>query len=88
MGYRKCKVCGCNYEYCKPPQGIRNMFRWQDVACCQEHGDAYFKAIIESREEAEEVVEIDVDILDINDFSDYEEDDISEHEEDEYSESF
>lgn len=47
-GMRKCKVCGVEYEYCHT---VRNgdLFRYQDVACCPEHGSIYFARILDSR---------------------------------------
>lgn len=49
-GTRVCKVCGATYEYCHTnrPTGL---FRWQDVACCAEHGAQYFAEIAASRGE-------------------------------------
>lgn len=49
-GFRVCKVCGKQYEYCKTevPVGTN---RWQDVACCIEHATEYFKEIAISRGE-------------------------------------
>ena len=46
-----CKICGNEYEYCHTfrRDGI---FRWQDVACCVEHGNQYFAEIAASRGEA------------------------------------
>lgn len=48
MAKRKCKICGKMYDYCKTdrPTGL---FRYQDVACCKEHGEEYFKLILETR---------------------------------------
>ena len=47
-GIRICKVCGKEYECCrnaaKPGQ-----FRWQDVACCVEHGAIYFEKVMKAR---------------------------------------
>lgn len=47
-GIRICKVCGKEYECCrnaaKPGQ-----FRWQDVACCAEHGAIYFEEVMKAR---------------------------------------
>lgn len=50
---RICKICGVEYPYCKTnrPTGI---FRWQDVACCPEHGAEYFEKIARARGEATE----------------------------------
>lgn len=47
---RICKVCGVEYPYCRTfrPAGI---FRWQDVACCPEHGSIYFAEVAASRGE-------------------------------------
>lgn len=46
--FRKCKVCGVEYPYCKTvvKDGV---FRYQDVACCPEHGSIYLAKIMESR---------------------------------------
>lgn len=43
-GTRICKVCGKEYEYCHTirPSGV---FRYQDVACCPEHGAIYLKEV-------------------------------------------
>lgn len=43
-----CKVCGKTYEYCHTLRP-NSVFRWQDVACCPEHGNIYFTQIMESR---------------------------------------
>jgi len=48
--YKKCRVCGKQYEYCKTYRRA-TLFRWQDVACCPEHGAIYFEQIAESRGE-------------------------------------
>ena len=55
-GTRICKVCGCEYPYCRTsrPTGI---FRWQDVACCPEHGSIYFAEVAASRGETFEGLE-------------------------------
>lgn len=44
-----CKVCGKEYEACHTFRLDENIFRWQDVACCPEHGAEYFAAIEASR---------------------------------------
>lgn len=46
---RICKICGREYPFCYT---IRrdNAFRWQEVACCPEHGTEYFNRIIASRQ--------------------------------------
>lgn len=46
---RKCKVCGCEYEYCHTARRVAGVFRWQDVACSPEHGSIYLAKIMESR---------------------------------------
>lgn len=46
-GTKKCKICGCEYPYCKTI--TQNKFRYQDVACCPEHAAEYFKKIELSR---------------------------------------
>lgn len=46
---RKCKVCGCEYEYCHTARRVAGVFRWQDVACSPEHGSIYLSKIMESR---------------------------------------
>lgn len=47
---KKCKVCGAEYEYCHTIRsGVAGVFRWQDVACCQEHGSIYLARIEASR---------------------------------------
>ncbi len=50
MATKICKVCGKEYDCCKSG-GAVGTFRWQDVACCVDHGMAYLKAIKESRNE-------------------------------------
>ena len=47
-GIRKCKICGKEYQYCKTNRKA-NIFRYQDVACCPEHGSQYFAKIEASR---------------------------------------
>lgn len=46
-GTRICKICGCEYPYCKTI--IMNGFRYQDVACSPEHATEYFRKIELSR---------------------------------------
>lgn len=48
-GTKVCKVCGKEYKACTPAYTTGDMYRWQDVACCQEHGAEYFRLIAESR---------------------------------------
>jgi hypothetical protein len=47
---RKCKVCGKEYPYCKTAF-VPGSFRYQDVACCAEHGQEYLARVIDSRTE-------------------------------------
>lgn len=47
-GIRICKVCGKEYPYCKTERRT-TIFRFQDVACCPEHGVIYFERVAESR---------------------------------------
>lgn len=52
-GIKVCKVCGKEYEACHTLRpNLDSEFRWQDVACCTEHGAAYLAQILESRGEA------------------------------------
>lgn len=46
---KKCKVCGKEYEYCHTVRRNASIFRWQDVACCIEHGSIYLARIKASR---------------------------------------
>lgn len=50
-GIKKCKICGREYEYCRTMVPNTNMFRWQDVACCAEHGAEYLRLVLEARGE-------------------------------------
>lgn len=49
-GTRICKICGAEYPYCKTAY-VPGAFRYQDVACCAEHGSEYLAKITASREE-------------------------------------
>lgn len=59
---KKCKVCGCEYEYCHTVRRIAGVFRWQDVACSPEHGSIYLAKIEASR--ATPVADDDTNIVD------------------------
>lgn len=47
---RICSICGIEYPYCRT--ATSDKFRWQDVACCPEHGVQYFCEVAASRGEA------------------------------------
>ena len=52
IGIKVCKVCGREYEACHTlRQNLNSEFRWQDVACCPEHGAEYLRRIMISRGE-------------------------------------
>lgn len=51
-GTRKCKVCGCEYPYCKTNR-TPGIFRYQDVACSPEHGQIYLAQVLKSRNQNE-----------------------------------
>lgn len=88
-----CEVCGREYETC-PPIRITQPFRWQDVACCPEHGSIYFDqkfgslyaaflekhglAPVETNNKTEE----DTDDSLLDDMYEYDEDEEDEYEED------
>ena len=49
-GLRVCKVCGKEYEGCHTQRpNMNNEFRWQEVACCPEHGAEYLRQVMISR---------------------------------------
>ena len=41
---KRCKICGAKYIDCYAPRPAVS-FRWQDVACCIEHGQEWLKAV-------------------------------------------
>lgn len=49
MATKICKICGKEYEYCHTNRRVAGLFRWQDVACCSEHGSEYLAKIEASR---------------------------------------
>lgn len=82
---RKCKVCGCEYEYCHTARRVAGVFRWQDVACSPEHGSVYLSKIMESRSKdniATAVVEAKSDDTPkaVYDLDEYEDDELFEEE--------
>lgn len=46
---KTCRICGKQYETCRTLHPILGHDRWQDVACCPEHGAQWFAAIYASR---------------------------------------
>jgi hypothetical protein len=50
-GKRVCRICGKEYEACHTVAPHSGAFRWQDVACCPEHGAEYLRLIMISRGE-------------------------------------
>lgn len=49
-GIKICKVCGNEYEACHTLRpNMNNEFRWQDVACCPEHGAEYLRRVLKAR---------------------------------------
>lgn len=76
---KKCKVCGEEYEYCHTNRTVAGVFRWQDVACCPEHGSIYLARILESRgvkPDEDKVADKNDDV--VTDFSDLIEDEDDE----------
>lgn len=80
---RICRVCNKPYEYCHTLKRVEGIFRWQDVACCPEHGSIYLAKIEASRavskpaavitNSSQDVEEYDdIDILFEEDFDDSE----------------
>ena len=50
LGKKVCKVCGREYEACHTLRpNLNSEFRWQDVACCPEHGQEYLRKIMIAR---------------------------------------
>ena len=47
-GTRICKVCGKEYDCCKAVTPV-GQYRWQDVACCPEHGAIYLDRVLVAR---------------------------------------
>lgn len=78
-GTRKCKICGCEYPYCKTI--THNRFRYQDVACSPEHAAEYFRRIELSRMTDTPAVDYSAGLIEDEDDELFEED--FEDEEDE-----
>lgn len=47
----KCRICGAMYSPCHTKK--TTAYRWQDVACCPEHGEEYLLQILASRKGTE-----------------------------------
>ena len=47
-GIKICKYCGKEYPACKTVfrPGV---FRWRDVACCEEHAEKYLERVLAAR---------------------------------------
>lgn len=56
VGKLKCRICDKEYEGCRTAKFVPGQFRWQDVACCPEHGSIYLERIIASRNKTESAV--------------------------------
>lgn len=85
-GILKCRVCGKEYEACRSARRVDGVYRWQDVACCVEHGAEYLALIRASRAKEAVVAEpTPVDeaytLLDAE-YEDYEDDDWAELDDD------
>lgn len=71
---RICKVCGKEYEYCHTLRRVEGIFRYQDVACCPEHGSIYLAEVEAARSgDANQVDLHDKDIESSLDYSDLDE---------------
>lgn len=47
--FKKCRVCGKEYEACRSANRGDSVFRWREVACSPECGTIYLNQINESR---------------------------------------
>lgn len=77
-----CKVCGKEYEYCHTNRSVAGVFRWQDVACCPEHGSIYLARIVESRKakpiDNNVMAKNGCAVINFSDLIEYEEDELFE----------
>jgi len=82
-GIRICKVCGKEYPYCRTERKS-TIFRYQDVACCPEHGSIYLARINESRGITRPVAEDNIPEEPVVIFADadYEDDDFDDWDDD------
>ena len=54
-GIKICRVCGKEYEACHTLRpNLNSEFRWQDVACCPEHGTEYLRQVMIARGQLQE----------------------------------
>lgn len=49
---KTCRVCGKQYKPCRPRYAGDSIYRWQDVACCAEHGAQYFEMALSAESAA------------------------------------
>lgn len=64
-GKKICRICGKEYEVCKPVYtNAADLYRWQDVACCVEHGAEYFALVEASRSVVEKPAESKATVAD------------------------
>ena len=91
-GINVCRICGKEYPYCNTPNP-GGVFRYQDVACCPEHGAQYLEAILRSRGElpeqtkSESIPEPEIEETEgLEDEDEFEDEDEDEFEDDEFDE--
>ena len=70
LGVLKCRVCGKEYKGCRTSHPNDGVFRWQDVACCPEHGAEYLRQVLEARGELVSEPEQKVLIQIVQEFAD------------------
>lgn len=75
-----CKICGNEYEYCHTFRRD-TIFRWQDVACCVEHGNEYFARIAASRGDAPASKPVEVESVDAEALPQIEDEEVKDIEE-------
>ena len=52
----KCRICGKEYDACRSAKTVSGAYRWQDVACCPEHGAEYLHRVLVARGEISDTV--------------------------------
>lgn len=55
---KTCKICGKEYKCCKTMRRVEGVFRWQDVACCVEHGQEYLNLVLAARAKTPSAAEV------------------------------